>query len=224
MPSMKIMTGKNGASIFSSSNDKSARVWDASTGENLAILAGQGLALDNARLSPDGSRAITASAGNTARVWDVATGKCLATLAGDEAVVHDAQFGQDGSRIVTTSDDKTPRVWDAATGQSLATLGSHTDRLNSAQFSPDGTRIVTTSDDKTACIWTILPTAAGPPPPWFADFLRYLAQMRLNSDGEMEPLKLGDWLALRERMREVRRASAGQDTPYLHILRRYVPE
>ena len=51
-----------------------------------------------------------------------------------------------------------------------------------------------------------------------------MAQMRLNSDGELETLKPEDWLALRARMRAVRRAGAGQDTPYLRFLRRYVPE
>jgi hypothetical protein len=51
-----------------------------------------------------------------------------------------------------------------------------------------------------------------------------MAQMRLNFDGEPETLKPADWLALRERLRAVRRASTGQDTPYLSILRRYVPE
>jgi hypothetical protein len=51
-----------------------------------------------------------------------------------------------------------------------------------------------------------------------------MAQMRLNYDGEPEPLKPADWLALRERLRAIRRAAAGQDTPYLSILRRYVSE
>jgi hypothetical protein len=51
-----------------------------------------------------------------------------------------------------------------------------------------------------------------------------MTQVRLNSDGEPELLKPNDWLALRERMRGVRHASAGQDTPYLPILRRLVPE
>ena len=51
-----------------------------------------------------------------------------------------------------------------------------------------------------------------------------MAQMRLNSDGELETLKAADWLALRERMRAVRRVGAGQDTPYLRILRQFVPE
>ena len=48
--------------------------------------------------------------------------------------------------------------------------------------------------------------------------------MRLNPDGGLETLKTADWLALRERLRAVRRASASADTPYLRILRKYVRE
>ena len=51
-----------------------------------------------------------------------------------------------------------------------------------------------------------------------------MAQMRLNPDGELETLKAVDWLALRERLRAVLRASANTDTPYLRILRKYVHE
>ena len=48
--------------------------------------------------------------------------------------------------------------------------------------------------------------------------------MRLNSDGELETLKPADWLALQERLRGVLHASAGQDTPYLRLLRQWVRE
>lgn len=48
--------------------------------------------------------------------------------------------------------------------------------------------------------------------------------MRLNADGELETLKAADWLALRERLRAVRRANASADTPYLRLLRKYVRE
>ena len=51
-----------------------------------------------------------------------------------------------------------------------------------------------------------------------------MAQMRLNADGELETLKTSDWLALRERLRGVLRASTGQDTSYLSILRKHVRE
>ena len=93
-----------------------------------------------------------------------------------------------------------------------------------AQCSPHGKRIVTASLDKTARVWDVLAPSVEPPPAWFPDFLRYLAQMRLNPDGELETLKPADWLALRERLRTVRRASASADTPYLRILRKYVRE
>jgi len=65
---------------------------------------------------------------------------------------------------------------------------------------------------------------SGPSPEWFPDFLRYMAQMRMNPDGELETLKPADWLALRERLRSVLHASASADTPYLRILRRYARE
>ncbi len=188
------------------------------------ILAGHEGRLASAQFSPDGTRIVTGSLDGTARVWDAATGKPLATLTGHEGSVMSAQFSPDGSRIVTGSYDKTARVWDATTGKPLATLTGHEDEVGSPQFSPDGSRIVTASSDKTTRISTLLPPRTGPPPDWFPDFLRYMAQMRLNADGELETLKPDDWLALRERMRAVRRASAGQDTPYLRILRRWVPE
>jgi len=214
----------DGMRIVAASHDKSPRVWDAVTGKMLATLAGHDQWVYNAQFSPDGTRIVTASEDKTARVWDAGTGQALATLAGHEGGVISAQFSPDGMRIVTASEDKTARVWDAATGKSLATLAGHEGGVISAQFSPDGMRIVTASEDKTARLWTILPPSAGLPPTWFPDFLRYMAQMRLNPYGELEPLKATDWLALRERLRDVLRANANADTPYLRILRKYVRE
>ncbi len=63
-----------------------------------------------------------------------------------------------------------------------------------------------------------------PPPEWFGDFLHYMAQRRLNADGELDPISPNDWLALRDRLRQVVRATAAEDTPYLHVLRHFVRE
>jgi hypothetical protein len=68
-------------------------------------------------------------------------------------------------------------------------LGRNEVEVRSAEFSPDGTRIVIASEAKTAPVWTLLPPSAGAPPEWFADFLRYCAQMGLNSNGELEKYK-----------------------------------
>jgi hypothetical protein len=70
----------------------------------------------------------------------------------------------------------------------------------------------------------VLQPTAGPPPDWFPDFLRYMAQMRLNADGEQEALKPLDWLALQERLRAVLHANVGSNTPYVRILRKHVEQ
>ncbi|MFN0130338.1 MAG: WD40 repeat domain-containing protein [Verrucomicrobiales bacterium] len=121
---------------------------------------------------------------------------------GHKARLNSVRYSSDGLRIVTASDDKTVRVWDAVTGQCLATLAGQGSNTKSAQFSPDG-----------ACIAT-------PAGLWDAATGKCLAKL----GGGTSALKPADWLAMRERLRAVGRASAGQDTPYLRMLRRYVTE
>jgi WD40 repeat protein len=92
--------------------DQTARIWDAATGKEIAVLRGHDAAVRSAAFSPDGSRIVTASVDRTARIWDAATGKEMLVLRGHEAAVTGAAFSPDGTRIVTASQDQTARVWD----------------------------------------------------------------------------------------------------------------
>src|SRR5271165_302526 len=146
----------DGSRVVSASSNWTARVWDAATGNAIAVLSGhkgQVHSVHSATFSRDGSRIVTASSDKTARVWEAATGKAIAVLSGHEDAVNSAAFSPDGSRIVTASTDKTARVWESATGKASATLSGHQRQVRSAAFSPDGLRIVTASLDKTARIW-----------------------------------------------------------------------
>jgi WD40 repeat protein len=143
----------DGTRIVTSSWDRTARVWDAATGQPLfPPLQHDGLVV-SAAFSPDGSRVVTACWDKTARVWDAATGEALPLALQHGEIVHSAAFSPDGRRIVTASLDKTARVWDAATGQPLSPPLDHQDLVASAAFSPDGSRVVTASWDKTARVW-----------------------------------------------------------------------
>src|SRR5207237_604638 len=102
----------DGLRVVTASDDDTARLWDAVTGDSGRVLS--------AVLSPDGLRVVTASDDKTARLWEVATGKPLATLAGHSGPVQSAVFSPDGLRVVTASDDKTARLWNAVTGKPLA--------------------------------------------------------------------------------------------------------
>jgi WD40 repeat protein len=99
--------------VRASSGDKTARLWDAATAKEVAVLRGHDDSVYSAAFSPDGKRVVTASGDKTARVWDAATVKEVAVLRGHERIVYSAAFSPDGTRVVTASGDKTARLWDA---------------------------------------------------------------------------------------------------------------
>jgi hypothetical protein len=189
----------------------------------MATLQGHEDWVSSAQFSPDGKRIVTASWDKTARLWETESGKLLATLQGHEGWVYNAQFSPDGKRIVTASLDKTARLWETESGKLLATLQGHENWVSSAQFSPDGKRIVTASSDKTARLWTILPPSAGASPEWFRDFLQYLAQRRLNKDGELMWIPSTELATIHDRLAMAAHGSSTEgETPYLRVLRHFV--
>ncbi|MBL7063144.1 MAG: hypothetical protein ISS49_02905 [Anaerolineae bacterium] len=141
----------DGQWVVTASWDDTARVWEATTGKQLAILRGHTGSVRSAVFSPDGQRVVTASQDGTARVWDAATGKEVAALRHDDSV-WSAAFSPDGRLVVTASQDKTARVWDAVTGEELAVL-RHEGEVLSAAFRPNGSYLVTASADGAARLW-----------------------------------------------------------------------
>jgi hypothetical protein len=101
----------DGQRVLTASADNTARVWDAQSGNSLAVLQGHQSAVGSAVFSPDGQRVLTASADNTARVWDAQSGNSLAVLQGHQSAVNSAVFSPDGQRVLTASWDHTVRVW-----------------------------------------------------------------------------------------------------------------
>lgn len=118
------------------------RLWDASTGKELAELP-HDYRVNAAAFSGDGTRVVTASLDKTARIWDAATGKELARLSHD-GEVNSATFSDDGTRVMTASQDTTARLWDAVSGKELARF-SHPGGVYSAALSREGTRVMTMS-------------------------------------------------------------------------------
>jgi WD40 repeat protein len=59
--------------VVSGSEDKTARVWDAATGEEVARMTHEDT-VSSAVFSPDGKYIVSGSEDKTARVWDAITG------------------------------------------------------------------------------------------------------------------------------------------------------
>jgi WD40 repeat protein len=141
----------DGARIATASSDKTARIWDGASGEEVAALLGHNDTVSAAAFSPDGARILTASGDHSARLWSAATGAPIAVLDGHAAWIDAIAFSPDSARVVTGARDQTARLWDAATGAQIAVL-KHIDRATSVAFSPDGGRVLT-SDRHGARLW-----------------------------------------------------------------------
>src|SRR5262249_23946886 len=65
----------DGSGLVRASADRTARVWDAATGQPVTPPLEHRGGVMSAAFSPDGRFVVTASADHTARVWDAATGQ-----------------------------------------------------------------------------------------------------------------------------------------------------
>ena len=104
----------DGKYIVTASDDNTARVWDAKTGEPVTEPLKHEDSVNSAQFSPDGKYIVTASYDYTARVWDAKTGEPVTESLRHEGPVYSAQFSPNGKYIVTASWewDKTAKVWE----------------------------------------------------------------------------------------------------------------
>ncbi|MBK8278480.1 MAG: hypothetical protein IPK92_22370 [Nitrospira sp.] len=135
----------DGSKVVTTSDDKTAQIWDVATGKELARFPHEN-PIDSATITADGTKVVTTPGDKTARVWDVATGKELARFVHEEPI-ESVSITADGAKVVTASDDKTARVWDVATGKELARF-AHKNFIRSATITADGSKVVTTSPQR----------------------------------------------------------------------------
>lgn len=145
----------DGRWVVTASEDGTARVWEAGTGQPAGPPLRHAGPVRWAEFSADGERVATASADGTARVWAAGTGQALTPPLVHRGAVSGARFSPNGRVLATASDDHTARVWEAGTGRPLTPPLVHGNRLFTLAFTPDGQRLVTAAADSAAHIWEV---------------------------------------------------------------------
>ena len=143
----------DGKRLATGSWDRTVKLWDAATGQELLTLKGNLGWVMSVAFSHDGKRLATGSSDGTVKLWDAATGQQLLTFKGHSNQVNSVAFSLDGKRLATGCNDPTVKLWDAATGRELLTLKGHSAWVTSVAFSPDGKRLATGGDDRTVKLW-----------------------------------------------------------------------
>ncbi|KAI0262881.1 WD40-repeat-containing domain protein [Gloeopeniophorella convolvens] len=111
--------------LITGSYDRTARVWNLETGEEMRCLKGHTRALR--ALQFDEYKLVTGSMDHTLRVWNWRTGTCIRTLEGHTEGVICLNF--DSTVLASGSVDTTVKVWNFRTGECF-TLRGHRDWVN----------------------------------------------------------------------------------------------
>jgi hypothetical protein len=143
----------DGAKLVTSSDDKTARLWDANTGVELGIYDKHTEWVWDAGFSPDGENVVTASRDLSAQIWSTKNRKLVKSLDGHKSSVYDAAFAPNGQTIATASTDKTVRLWNVESGETIAVLSGHGDRVTALEFNRVGDTLATASYDNTVRLW-----------------------------------------------------------------------
>ena len=159
-------TTHDGRQIVTSGDDKTIRVWDATTGQELRKLGGYigsgsegqvyalALSPDDKYLAVAGWMSLNSNGYGDIRIYDFHTGKLKKVLQSHTSVIYDISFSDDGKFLLSVSVDKTAKIWDTKSLSLKATLSGHRDTIGGGAIFKEGDiyKIVTLGDDKKAIL------------------------------------------------------------------------
>merc|ERR1712216_307106 len=156
LPLTNCAFNKSGDRFITGSYDRTCKVWDTNTGEELLTLEGHknvvyAIAFNN----PYGDKIITGSFDKTCKLWDAHTGELVHTLRGHQTEIVCLAFNPQSTIVATGSMDSTAKLWDVDTGEALSTLLGHSAEIVSLCFDTTGEKIMTGSFDHTSKVWDV---------------------------------------------------------------------
>jgi WD40 repeat protein len=145
----------DGQTLVSGSADKTIKIWNISTGQEVHTLKGHSNYVNALVISSDGQTLVSGSADKTIKVWNISTGKEIRTLKGHSNYVNALVISPDGQTLASGSADQTIKIWNISTGKENRTIKGNFSYVNALAISPDGQTLVSGSADKTIKIWNI---------------------------------------------------------------------
>ena len=149
-----VVYSPDGSRLATSSSDGTARLWNTTTGQEIAVMGGSGADVTGIDFSPDGVWLAMTGYDGAVSLWDVTDGQKLRVLGQHPGGVTGLDFSPDGSLVATSGlQNGDVYIWDALQGGLVYSFTAHYAPVWYVTFSPDGERLATASVDGTAKVW-----------------------------------------------------------------------
>ena len=145
----------DGRRAVSASWDKTLKVWDLESGQELRTLAGHSAYVYGVAVTRGWAARGLRSWDNTLKVWDLESGQELRTLAGHSDSVYGVAVTADGRRAVSASDGQHAEGVGSGERPGTAHAGGPLGCVNGVAVTADGRRAVSASEDNTLKVWDL---------------------------------------------------------------------
>jgi WD40 repeat protein len=145
--------------VATGSRDKSAKLWELSTGREVRSFLGHTASVISLEFSRDGKYLITGNGDKTARIWEVATGKEILSVQPDDERVTGVAFDPKGKFFVTVGFGRKAIVWELPSKKKIKELTADgyagSGGLINIAVSPNGEWLAIGEDNSVANVYKV---------------------------------------------------------------------
>jgi len=178
----------DGNLIVTASNDGTARVWDASSRKEVAVLKKHEGAVTTARFSFDGKQLVTGGADGTIVVWDTAKWEQTGVTMMLPGEIYSALIGPNNQYVAATSQlSEGVRIFDMTSGRMFGPGIDTPSEATTIDLHSNGDRLVVACADGTVRTYGS-PFVREDIPKWMPEFAEQVVEMRVDGPDKFAPV------------------------------------
>jgi U3 small nucleolar RNA-associated protein 13 len=148
-----ICVAPNDKFFATGSQDKTAKLWNVDTGEQIGVFKGHKRGVWCARFSPVDQVLATSSGDKTVKIWSLKDFTCLKTFEGHTNSVLRVDFLTAGMQLLSAGSDGLVKVWTIKSNECASTLDNHTEKVWALAVRKDENMVASAGADSVINFW-----------------------------------------------------------------------
>lgn len=144
----------DGQKVVTASRDKTARIWDANSGQQLGQSLQHPRLVRAAMFTPNSELLVTIGFDGIARIWDASSGQKLSITIKHNDSINSVAISFSGKWLATGSADGMVRVSELVKGQTIAEV-RHRENVHTLAFDPVDETVLLSVSGKAATLWKL---------------------------------------------------------------------